>query len=87
MFDYLIGMKRSNFPIIILTKDDGTKLLKALKEHRDHGVLACIDAESDVDVKPPSVSRNTKALTFTETGGKYQLLYIQCHVYILYIVS
>ena len=41
-------MTKSNFPIVVLTQSDGSKLLNTLDHHGD-SVLARLDAESDVD--------------------------------------
>ena len=41
-------MEICNYPILVLTKEDGVKLLKVLDQYEDK-VMARVDAESEVD--------------------------------------
>lgn len=49
--DYFLlsGKYQSDLPVLVLTRHDGRKLLKALNEHGEEQVLARIEAESEVD--------------------------------------
>ena len=55
-------MTKSNFPIVVLTQSDGSKLLNTLDRHAD-SVLARLDAESEVDAvveAPQTASLQTR---------------------------
>ena len=61
--DYLKGIEKSNFPLIVVTANDGQQLLEIL-DHSDD-VLCDIDIESTVDIsvptsQPQSESQRTK---------------------------
>ena len=67
---YLKGIEKSNFPLIVVTANDGQQLLEILDQSDD--VLCDIDVESTVDVlvstsQPQSESQRTKK---NSTGGQ-----------------
>lgn len=42
-------METFNLPILILTRTDGTKLIRIINEHEEGCIFACVEAESGVD--------------------------------------
>ena len=72
-------MERSSYPILILTKKDGGRLLKKLDQYGDvvH-VLARVDAESEVHVqlaRSPTASKRGAIGSTTERNGIFFILY------------
>ena len=70
-------MERSSYPILILTKKDGGRLLKDLDQYGDD-VLARVDAESEVDVqlaRSPTASKRGATGSTTERNGNFYILY------------
>ena len=78
-------MEKSNFPILVLTKDDGTRLLKDLDQYGDD-VLARVDAESEVDVhlarsgpashvehSPTTGRKGSKGATAEKDGNNFSI--------------
>ena len=45
-------MKKVSIPFVVLTKDDGMRLLSTIEDHSGT-ILARLDAESDVDAHGP----------------------------------
>ena len=74
-------MEKSNFPILVLTRDDGGRLLKDLDQYGDD-VLARVDAESQVDVQlarsgpaahvehSPTTGRRAAKLSIEKEGNR-----------------
>ena len=79
----LPGMTKSNFPIVVLTHSDGSKLLNTL-DHYGDSVLARLDAESDVDaiveptqtasIQPRQSPGTSRKKSDKESSGRWPFL-------------
>ena len=65
----LAGAKRSSFPVVVLTKSDGMKLLNIVKQH-DGNVLAKISVETIVD--PPGQTKKAENGSSSAPQGQGQ---------------